>query len=65
MVLEIRGLEFSKVSGRILTSESISDHNTFEDPEAVRPSEYKGLKSGEGGITLILPAKSVLVIEIL
>jgi len=64
MVLDIRGMEFSAASGRILTSDRISDHNTFEDPEAVHPVAYTGLKTVKDGIELKLPASSVLVLEI-
>jgi alpha-N-arabinofuranosidase len=64
MFLDIRGMDFSDVSGRILTSEQLSDHNTFEDPEAVIPEEYKGVKAGKAGIEFKLPAGSVLVLEV-
>jgi alpha-N-arabinofuranosidase len=64
MHLDIRGMDFSDVSGRILTSDQVSDHNTFEDPELVKPAIYDGLKASKAGIELLLPAKSILVLEI-
>jgi alpha-N-arabinofuranosidase len=64
MTLDVRGMEFSEVSCRILSSDHISDYNSFEDPELVKPEDYAGLKKGKNGIELRLPAKSVLVMEI-
>jgi alpha-N-arabinofuranosidase len=64
MLLDIRGMQVSEVSGRILTSDRISDHNTFDDPERVQPEVFKGFRMASEGIRLKLPAKSVLVLEI-
>ena len=62
--LDIRGMDFSGVSGRILSSDQLSAHNPFEDPEAVLPAAYKGAKVHDDGIELKLPARSVLVLEV-
>jgi alpha-N-arabinofuranosidase len=62
--LDIRGMDFSGVNCRILTSDQLSDHNTFEDPEAVKPLDYEGFTARRDGIDLKLPARSVIVMEI-
>jgi alpha-N-arabinofuranosidase len=64
MKLEIRGMKFKEVSARILTSDQLSAHNTFEKPALVRPDEFDDYKVRKDQITLNLPAKSVLVLEI-
>ena len=55
------------VTGVILTSKDIADHNTFEDPDHVRPAEFKGMrvdKRNKSVITVTLPAKSIVTLEI-
>jgi alpha-N-arabinofuranosidase len=62
---ELRGVKVQTVSGRILTSTDMTAHNTFEKPETLRPAEFKGAKVEGNLIKTILPAKSVVVLEIL
>ena len=62
--IEIRGKEVSEVSGRILTAPELNSHNTFERPDLVKPEIFKGAKFGKGKLSLTLPAKSVVVLEI-
>jgi alpha-N-arabinofuranosidase len=55
----------SKVSARILTAESMQHHNTFDQPEQVKPEGFKGVEVvGGESIRIVLPAKSVVVVEI-
>jgi alpha-N-arabinofuranosidase len=60
----LRGIDARGVSGRILTAEAMNAHNTFDRPDAVRPAEFDGARMEKGTIRLALPAKSVVVIEI-
>ncbi len=62
--MEIRGKEVTQVSGRILTSSELNAHNTFEDPDRVKPEEFKGAKLSRQKFSLKLPAKSIVVLEI-
>jgi alpha-N-arabinofuranosidase len=64
LTVEIRGMEFSGVSGRILTSSEVNAHNTFDDPLRVRPGTFTDLDIRRNKITVQLPAKSVVVLEI-
>lgn len=53
----------SEAAGRILISDDIRDHNTFEEPERVQPREVE--ISIEGGrVHHTLPAKSLTVLDI-
>jgi len=42
--IELRGTVASKVTGRILTSDDMRDHNTFQEPEKVQPTTFNGFK---------------------
>ncbi|MBR5964056.1 MAG: alpha-N-arabinofuranosidase [Bacteroidaceae bacterium] len=55
------------VSGTILTSKNIADHNTFKNPDTVKPEQFKGAKVNKKDasvITVTLPAKSIVTLEI-
>jgi len=39
-------------------------HNTFEKPDAVRPSEFKGMEVKDGKILATIPSKSVVVLAV-
>jgi len=65
VVCELRGAAARSVSGRILTSNDMTAHNTFERPETIKPAEFKGAKVEGNLIKVTLPAKSVVVLEIL
>ena len=60
----LRGTEFSKISGRKLTSDNYTDHNTFEDPEKLRPAVFENIKTKKNEVTATIPAKSIIVLEI-
>jgi alpha-N-arabinofuranosidase len=61
---ELRGAKVEKVSGRILTAPSITAHNTFDKPDAVKPAAFEDFKLNGGMLTVMLPAKSVVVLEV-
>jgi alpha-N-arabinofuranosidase len=39
-------------------------HNTFDHPDNVKPAEFKAFKLNATGFVAILPAKSVVVLEV-
>jgi alpha-N-arabinofuranosidase len=61
---ELRGMAPTKVSGRVLTAEAINAHNTFDQPEMVKPAAFDGATLDGGILLLDLPAKSVVVLEV-
>lgn len=64
IVLTLYGSKFKNVRGRILTSAKVTDHNTFENPQTIRPQEFKDAKL-EGGILKVkLPPVSVVILEL-
>jgi len=64
VIVELRGMECSSVSGRILVSPRIQDHNTFDDPDRVRPAEFNGARRDGGTVRLKLPPCSVVVLNL-
>ncbi|HPA87173.1 MAG TPA: alpha-L-arabinofuranosidase C-terminal domain-containing protein [Bacteroidales bacterium] len=58
------GETFSKVTGEVLTADAINAHNTFEASDKVKPAAFKGHTYKNGVLTVTLPAKSVVVLEL-
>ena len=49
--------------GRILTAIAMDAHNTFDQPNMVRPVPFKGSTEG-GKLSFDMPAKSVAVVTV-
>jgi alpha-N-arabinofuranosidase len=60
----IRGQKVSRVSGRILTAATMNAHNTFEQPNAIHPETFDGARISGDQLTVQLPAKSLVVLEL-
>ena len=60
----IDGFKAKNVSGRILTSKNVADFNDFKNPDVVSPKEYKNAKIKKGVLTVNVPAKSIIVLNI-
>jgi alpha-N-arabinofuranosidase len=63
-VIRGHGQKLSAVSGRILTAGDMRAHNTFDAPEAVRPSHFEAAKLAGETLTVTLPPKSIVVLEL-
>ena len=61
---QIDGFQAKTVSGRILTSKKADDYNDFQHPNVVAPKEYKDAKLKKGVLTVKVPAKSIIVLNI-
>ncbi|MDR2474539.1 MAG: alpha-N-arabinofuranosidase [Bacteroidales bacterium] len=61
---ELLGISAKSVSGQILTSEKINDCNTFDAPNTVAVKKFEGAKLAKGFLSMSLPSKSVVVLEI-
>ncbi len=62
--ISLNGIKAKTVTGRILNSQKIQDHNTFENPDAVSPTEFKKIFISNGTIQVTLPPCSVVVLTI-
>ncbi len=64
VTIDIRGLLCTTVRGRILVSEKMQDHNTFEDPERVRPTGFDSARLEGTTVRVQLPPCSVVVLTL-
>lgn len=58
----VRGLNPNTVTGQILTGDSITTHNTFDDPNIIQPTTFSGASINGNDLTIALPSKSVVVL---
>ncbi len=52
------------VTGRILSSKKIQDHNSFDDPGKIKPAVFKDVVIEKKSLSVTLPAASVVVLTI-
>jgi alpha-N-arabinofuranosidase len=62
--IDLRGMEASEARGRVLTSGAMQDHNSFESPEVVAPAAFDGAHLQGGTLSVELPARSVVALEL-
>jgi alpha-N-arabinofuranosidase len=58
------GSQYKNVTGRIITSAALQDHNTFENPDKVRPTVFKDAQLKDSILKMKLPPFSVVVLEL-
>ena len=63
ITLTLDGVKGTAVTGRILASANVRDHNTFEKPETIKPAVFNGAKLSGNTLTVTLPPVSVAVLE--
>jgi alpha-N-arabinofuranosidase len=64
VTLKFEGSAFKKVSGRILSSPNIQDHNSFDDPDKVKPAAFQGASLKRDALQVKLPPASVVVLTL-
>jgi alpha-N-arabinofuranosidase len=52
------------VTGTLLTAAAMDARNTFENPEAVRPAAFSGASLAGATLSVTLPAKSIVVLNL-
>jgi alpha-N-arabinofuranosidase len=60
----LKDLNWTKVTGQILTSGSFSDINTFDHPNKLKPTTFNGAKKDGDKLVVAMPAKSAVVLEL-
>jgi len=60
----LAGAAVQAVTGRILTAPAVNSHNTFAQPHAVEPAAFTGATLAGSTLTVALPAKSLVVLEL-
>jgi len=61
---ELQGATARKMTGRVLTAGTIQAHNTFDQPDVVKPGVFDDYMIKETGFAATLPAKSVVVLTL-
>jgi alpha-N-arabinofuranosidase len=61
---DLQGAKAQKISGRILTASEMNAHNTFGQPDNVKPVEFNAFGVTNDGFVTTLPPKSVVVLEL-
>jgi alpha-N-arabinofuranosidase len=64
VTVKLDGVTGAGVTGRILTATAMDAHNTFNAPEVVKPAAFTGATLSAGTLTVTLPAKSVVMLDI-
>src|SRR5699024_4798864 len=62
--LDVRGLDISTIKGRVLTAGELDAHNTFDNPENVKPEEFTSFQNSDGELAVKMPSKSVVLLTI-
>ena len=52
------------MTGKVLAADEITAHNTFEEPERVKPAAFNAAEKTETGFTVNLPAASVVLLTL-
>ncbi len=61
--IDLAELKVKKIEAMILKSGKLQDHNTFENPENIKPVEFKSYQFKQGKLDVELPPFSVVVIK--
>jgi alpha-N-arabinofuranosidase len=62
--IDLQGFKAKSVTGRILTSSKIQDHNTFDKPEKVIPKTFTSATLSKGILKVTMPPHAVVVLEL-
>ncbi len=60
----LRGCTATRVTGTVLTADTIQAHNTFDAPDLVRPVVFEGARLEGERLLATLPPRSVTVLEL-
>jgi alpha-N-arabinofuranosidase len=60
----LQTINWSKVEGLILSSPKITDVNSFDQPDIVKPVIFNGAKKDANDLVLSLPAKSIVMLTL-
>jgi alpha-L-arabinofuranosidase len=64
VAIDLRGVTASAATGRVLTAPATNSYNSFEHPDVVKPVPFTGARIAGGRLSVTLPARSVVVLEL-
>jgi len=62
--IELNGFKAKNITGRILTSAKVQDHNTFDNPTKVAPKNFNKATLSADKLEVKMPPNSVIVLEL-
>ncbi|KQO50294.1 alpha-N-arabinofuranosidase [Sphingomonas sp. Leaf257] len=62
--VKLDGVTAAQVSGRVLTGATMDAHNSFDAPNQVAPQPFNGATLSGGTLTVQVPAKSVVMLDL-
>jgi len=64
VTVDMKQFEVGTISGKVLSSDKMNAHNTFERPDEVKPTNFSGFTQAGGSIDVTMPPMSVVVLEL-
>src|SRR5690606_36750997 len=64
VTVDLKNSGLKSVTGRILSSAKLQDHNTFNNPNKIKPAAFKDAGIKNGKLNVKLPPFSVVVLEL-
>jgi alpha-L-arabinofuranosidase len=61
---EMKNVNAAKVTGRILTADKLDAHNTFDEPDRVKPGSFDKAAIDSGKLAADIPPRSIVVFEV-
>jgi len=61
--IDINDLGVKNFTGTIITSQRLQDHNSFDAPNKIVPTAFKGFENKKGKLEITIPPFSVVVLE--
>jgi len=62
--VDLSGSPVTNVTGKILTAGTLQAHNTFDEPEIVKPTTFSGARIVPSGLVVRMPAHAVVVLQL-
>ena len=61
---KLQGADSKRITGQILTADTITAHNTFKNPGVVEPASFQDVSVTDSGFVAEVPAKSIVVLTV-
>ena len=63
VAVDVAGTKVKGAAGKVLTSAAMDAHNTFQNPQVIKPAAYSARSAG-GKLSIKVPAKAVMVVAL-
>jgi alpha-N-arabinofuranosidase len=61
--IDVKDLGVKNFTGMVITSAKLQDYNSFETPDKIVPTVFKGFENKKGKLEITIPPFSVVVLE--